>query len=140
METLSKARKRKKITQKDIQALTGIPQKVISRLETGQSSPQKRILKRVESVLGRLNWLGTYGIPQPDRRRKKCSALDVELKLIRALESLHSLPKQDRYWSLIHLHRWIIEYVNAESEREEMTEVNHKLFRERFKENMSHKN
>lgn len=47
------AREEKKLTQKDLAALTGIPQGHISRIENGNYNPSLAYLKRIADGLGK---------------------------------------------------------------------------------------
>ena len=140
METLVQARKRQKVSQEKIRQLTNIPQKVWSDLETGRTSPQKRMMTKVESFLGRIDWLNTYGSPNYDRRRKKIDHIDLQRKIIGALEDLDTLARRDQYEILGSLYQWMANYLNKMKEKEKMTAVHHGLFADRFRTDLRQNN
>lgn len=52
IRAMLEARSEKNITQKELSALTGIPQADISRLENGNANPSLRTLRRLANGLG----------------------------------------------------------------------------------------
>ena len=139
MLTLKEKRKEENISQQDFKQMAGIQQRNLSDLENGRVLPQIRVMRRIESVLGRIDWINSCGMPNIDGRRKKTDSAKVQHELMRVLENLHTLPRQDRFQIIISLSQWIIKYLNSEAELEKMVEVHGELFRQRFVD-VTHKN
>ena len=58
MKELAIARKEKKLTQKELGALCGLPQSAIARIENGSNSPSIATVTRVLSALGKRLYIG----------------------------------------------------------------------------------
>ncbi len=58
MKELSKARKEKNLTQKELGELCNLPQSAIARIERGSNSPSIATVTRVLSALGKRLYIG----------------------------------------------------------------------------------
>lgn len=58
MKELTAARKEKKMTQKQLGELCGLPQSAIARIEKGENSPSIATVTKVLSVLGKRLYIG----------------------------------------------------------------------------------
>jgi DNA-binding XRE family transcriptional regulator len=58
MTELIKARNEKGISQQDLESLSGVKRPVISRMETGKTSPQINTLLKVLAPLGKTLYIG----------------------------------------------------------------------------------
>ncbi len=59
MKTLKEARIEKHWSQEDLSEVCGITTVTISNLERGVTRPQKRTRKKLESILGPIDWIQT---------------------------------------------------------------------------------
>lgn len=58
MAELTKARKEKHLTQKELGELCGLPQSAIARMEKGENSPSISTVTKVLTVLGKRLYIG----------------------------------------------------------------------------------
>lgn len=58
MRELAAARKEKKLTQKEVGKLCGLPQSAIARIEKGENSPSIATVTKVLTVLGKRLYIG----------------------------------------------------------------------------------
>lgn len=58
MRELAAARKEKKLTQKELGKLCGLPQSAIARIEKGEKSPSIATVTKVLTVLGKRLYIG----------------------------------------------------------------------------------
>ena len=58
MKELTAARKEKKLTQKQLGELCGLPQSAIARIEKGENSPSIATVTRVLSAIGKRLYIG----------------------------------------------------------------------------------
>lgn len=58
MRELAAARKEKKLTQKELGKLCGLPQSAIARIEKGENSPSIATITKVLTVLGKRLYIG----------------------------------------------------------------------------------
>lgn len=58
MRELAAARKEKKLTQKELGKLCGLPQSAIARIEKGENSPSIATVTKVLTVLGKRLYIG----------------------------------------------------------------------------------
>ena len=63
MVELTKARNEKNISQRELEQLSGVKQPIISRMESGTTSPQLDTVLKVLGALGKTLYVGD--IPQP---------------------------------------------------------------------------
>jgi transcriptional regulator with XRE-family HTH domain len=62
MQDLKSIREAKNLTQNDLAGLSGLPQSHISAIELGKLAANKRTRRRLERVLGPVNWLTTLAV------------------------------------------------------------------------------
>jgi transcriptional regulator with XRE-family HTH domain len=62
MRSLNEARKIKNLTQINLSKLTGIDQGNLSNIEHGKYTPNIKTREKIESVLGRIDWISNSKI------------------------------------------------------------------------------
>ena len=59
METLKITRMKAGISQKELSDLTGLTPATINNLELGRRYPQEETIKKIETIIGKVNWIST---------------------------------------------------------------------------------
>ena len=76
-KSLGDARKALKLTQQQLADISGLSQYAVTQIETGESCPNKMTRKKLESILGPIDWLESAEVMaslaewlQTDRNKK----------------------------------------------------------------------
>jgi transcriptional regulator with XRE-family HTH domain len=92
MYSLTETRKLQNVDQRDLAQHVGISATALSFIENGRAAPTNQTKKRIESLLGEINWMRTV---KPKKRVTNYYSLETELRsLLYGVRSLEVSEKQ----------------------------------------------
>jgi DNA-binding XRE family transcriptional regulator len=92
MYSLTETRKQQKVDQRDLAQYIGISATALSFIENGRAAPSNLTKKRIESLLGEINWMTTI---KPKKRVSNYYQLESDLRhVLYGVRSLDVSEKQ----------------------------------------------